>query len=82
METMGNVIEEILDDLAVDVDYDTCTAMVTAGHIGSLTMIALVAALEDAFDVTIPTVEVVARNFDSVGAIEGLVTRLRAEDRL
>lgn len=81
MGTTRDMIEEILDDLVADVDYDACDALVTGGHVGSLTMIALVAALEDEFDVTIPTVEVVARNFDSVDAIDGLVTRLCVEER-
>ena len=46
----------------------------------SLTILALVPELEDAFDVTIPAVEIVPANFNSVQAIDALVARLVEED--
>ena len=39
----------------------------------------LVAELEDEFDVTIPTVEVIPSNFNSVDAIAAMVERLQEE---
>ena len=46
----------------------------------SLTILALVAELEDAFDITIPAVEIVEPNFNSAAAIWSLVERLMDED--
>ena len=42
----------------------------------SLTVVALVSELEDAFDITIPAVEVVVENFNSVDGLTAMVQRL------
>lgn len=78
---MRDQIIEILEDINPDVDYDTCTTIIDDRHIESLGMVSLVAELEDEFDITIPAVEVVAANFNSVDAICALVKRL-SEDEL
>lgn len=80
MSTTRSAISALLDDVAPGIDYETCNTLVTGGHLGSLAMISLVAGLEDAFDVMIPAVEVMASNFDSVDAIEDLIVRLRGKD--
>ena len=75
METR-NAIIEILEDLCPGADCDTCTALVDEHHLDSLTMIALVAELEDSFDIEVPPVAIVADNFNSVDAIAKLVDTL------
>lgn len=45
----------------------------------SLDVLSLVAELEDEFDVTIPTVEIIPSNFNSVDAIAAMVERLQEE---
>ncbi|MBP3892767.1 MAG: acyl carrier protein [Atopobiaceae bacterium] len=77
---MRDQIIEILEDINPDVDYDTCTTLIDDRHIESLGMVSLVAELEDEFDITIPAVEVVAENFNSVDAITALVERLAEDD--
>ena len=47
--------------------------------LSSLDVLSLVAELEDEFDVTIPTVEVIPSNFNSVDAIAAMVERLQEE---
>ena len=47
----------------------------------SLTIVALVAEIEDTFHIVIPTVDIVADNFNSVSSIEALVSRL-VEDQI
>lgn len=78
---MRDQIIEILEDINPDVDYDTCTTLIDDRYLESLSMVSLVAELEDEFDITIPAVEVVAENFNSADAITALVERL-AEDEL
>ena len=48
-------------------------------HLESLSIIALVAELEDAFDILIPTVEIVPENFNSVENLWEMVCRLQEE---
>ena len=69
----------ILEELCPGVDLESCTALVDQRILDSLTMVAFVAELEDAFDVVIPPVEVVADNFNSLEAIVALVNRLSEE---
>ena len=73
-------IIEILESLKPGVDYETADNLVDSRVLDSLTILALVPELEDAFDVTIPAVEIIPDNFNSVQAIDALVTRLVEED--
>lgn len=74
---MRNKIIEILEEINSGVDYELCTSLVSDRYINSLSMVALIPELEDAFDVEIPAVEIVVQNFDSVDAMASLITRLR-----
>lgn len=76
---MDEVIE-ILESLKPGVDYESATDLVDGRILDSLTILALVPELEDAFDVTIPAVEIVPANFNSAQAINALVERLVEED--
>lgn len=73
-------VVEILEELKPGVDYETETGLVSKRILDSLTILALVAELEDNFDITIPAVEIVEPNFDSAEAIAALVERLVDED--
>lgn len=77
---MRDQIIEILEDINPDADYETCTTLIDDRYLDSLSMVSLVAELEDTFDITIPAVEVTANNFNSVDAITNLVERLVEED--
>ena len=72
-------IIDILEELVPDVDVSTCTTLVDDRYLGSLEIVALIAELEDAFDITIPAVEIVADNFNSAEDIKVLVNRLSEE---
>lgn len=79
MDTASTIIE-ILDEFCPGVDCLASTTLVDSRILDSLTMVAFVAELEDAFDIEIPPVEIVPDNFNSVDAINALVTRLSQED--
>ncbi len=70
---------EILQELNPAVDYATCDKLIDDHHLDSLAIISLVAELEDAFDVTVPAVEIVPANFNSAQAIWAMVQRLQEE---
>ena len=72
-------IIEILEDIQPEADYETCQTLIDDHILTSLDVLSLVAELEDEFDVTIPTVEIIPSNFNSVDAIAAMVERLQEE---
>ncbi len=74
-------IIEILEDLCPGEDLVMCNSLVDSRILDSLSIVALVAELEETFDIVIPAVEIVADNFNSVESINLLVSRL-IEDQL
>ena len=56
-----------------------CQTLIDDHILTSLDVLSLVAELEDEFDVTIPTVEIIPSNFNSVDAIAAMVERLQEE---
>ncbi|MBT9769170.1 MAG: phosphopantetheine-binding protein [Coprococcus catus] len=76
---MKEQIIEILEDIQPEADYETCQTLIDDHILTSLDVLSLVAELEDEFDVTIPTVEIIPSNFNSVDAIAAMVDRLQEE---
>ncbi|HJG37302.1 phosphopantetheine-binding protein [Enorma phocaeensis] len=72
-----DAILDILNELNPDVDYRDRTDLVDSRTLDSLTIITLVSELEDAFDITIPAVEVVPANFNSLEGMWKMVERMR-----
>ena len=72
-----DAILDILNELKPGIDYRTRHDLVDTRELDSLTIITLVSELEDAFDITIPAVEIVPQNFNSVAGILAMVVRLR-----
>ena len=71
---------EILEDIKPDVDYEGCENLIDGHYLDSLSIISLIAEIEDAFDVTVPAVEVVPANFNSVKAMWSMIERLQEEE--
>lgn len=71
---------EILEDIQPDVDYETCEDLIDGHRLDSLSILSLVAELEEAFDVTIPAVEIVPANFNSAKAMWQMILRLQEEE--
>lgn len=71
---------EILSDINPDVDYNTCTDLIDGHYLDSLSILSLIAELEDEFDVVIPTVEIIPVNFNSVTAMWKMINRLKEEE--
>lgn len=76
---MKEQIIEILENIQPEADYETCQTLIDDHILTSLDVLSLVAELEDEFDVTIPTVEIIPSNFNSVDAIAAMVERLQEE---
>lgn len=70
---------EILEDLNPGIDYESREDLIDAHLLDSLTILSLVAELEDAFDITIPAVEVVPANFNSAAKMWEMIQRLQED---
>ena len=70
---------EILEEIQPNIDYTACTDLVDGHLLDSLSILALVAELEDAFDITIPAVEITPSNFNSAAQIWAMILRLGEE---
>lgn len=79
MDALDTVLD-ILEDLNPGVDYENCTTLVDDRFLDSLTIVALVAELEDTFDVSIPAVEVIPENFNSAAGLAAMMQRLCDEE--
>lgn len=72
-------LKEMLEELNSDVDYDTCETLIDDHYLDSLSILSLVAEIEEEFDVVIPTVEIVPNNFNSMKNLWTLIERLENE---
>lgn len=70
----------ILEDLQPDVDYETCEDLIDGRKLDSLTILSLIAEIEEEFDIQIPTVEIIPANFNSAKSIWALIKRIMEED--
>lgn len=71
---------EILEDICPGVDYESREDLIDGHVLESLSIIALIAELEEEFDITIPAIEIVPANFNSAKAMMAMITRLAEEE--
>ena len=71
---------EILEDIQPGVNYKECETLIDGHFLESLSIIALVAELEDEYDITIPAVEIIPANFNSAKAMWKMIQRLEEVD--
>ncbi len=76
MKELINILEEIKPG----VDYENVKTLIDDHHLDSLSILSLIAEIEDAFDVVIPTAEIIPANFNSVEAMMALITKLQEEE--
>lgn len=76
---MKEKLIEILEGIQPETDYRTCTTLIDDHYLNSLAIIALIAELEEEFDITIPAVEIVPENFNSADNLCAMIVRLQEE---
>lgn len=77
--TLEAVIE-MLEDVREGVDYANVTDLVDARHLDSFDILAVVAAIDDEFDVEVPAKEIIPANFNSAAALTAMIQRLADEE--
>lgn len=70
----------ILEDIRPDIDYSNCEDLIDAHRLDSLSVISLIAEIEDEFDVSVPAYEIIPDNFNSAQKIMDLINKLSEED--
>lgn len=70
---------EILEEIQPEVDYASCKNLIDGHYLNSLSILSLVAELEEEYDITIPTVEIIPDNFNSVESLWAMIVRLQEE---
>lgn len=76
---MDERLLEILADIEPEVDFENCTTLNDEHVIDSLSLISIIAELEEEYDISIPTVEIIPDNFNSAEKIWMMVVRLQEE---
>lgn len=75
MDIKGTLLK-ILGDLHPEIDFENETALVTDGVLDSFDIVSLVAEINSEFDITVGIDELEPENFDTVAAMESLVSSL------
>ena len=75
-----NELLEILEDINPDIDYKNREDLIDGHLLDSLSIISLIGEIEDEFDITIPTVEIIPANFNSIKAMMAMINRLQMEE--
>lgn len=71
---------EILEDIQPGVDYENCTTLIDDEILDSFSILSLVSEIEEAFDIEVEPVELVAENFNSAQSLWEMICRLRGEE--
>ena len=71
---------EILENIKPGVDYENTKTLIDDHYLDSLSILSLIAEIEDEFDVVVPTIEIIPENFISVEEMMNLITKLQEED--
>lgn len=79
MEEIREVIQEMLQELHEEVDFDKETKLVDDKILDSFDLVTLVAELGEEFDVEITAKDFIEENFNSLDALTKMIARLLDE---
>lgn len=72
---MRERIKELLEENFPDIDFESSDELVDDGIIDSLSIVGMITALSEEFDVELPFEEIVPENFNSLDSIAELIER-------
>lgn len=67
---------EFLEGLNPEIDFEKEDKLIDNRLLDSLTILSLIAEIEEEFDVTVPAVDIIPENFNSANKIWELIQRL------
>lgn len=71
-----NTLRSILEELHPEVDFDREEELVDRGILDSFDMVTVMAEIDGELDIAIPAEEMTRENFNSLRALQALVSRL------
>lgn len=71
---------EILEEIQPGIDYHVCKDLIDGRYIDSLGILSLISEIEEEYDITIPTVDIIPENFNSAESIWRMIVRISKED--
>lgn len=71
---------EILENIKPGVDYENIDTLIDDHYLDSLSILSLIAEIEEEFDLIVPTIEIIPANFNSVKSMMALINKLSEED--
>ena len=72
---MRERVKEILEENFPDIYFESSDELVDDGIIDSLSIVGMISALSDEFDVSLPYEEIVPENFNSLDSIAELIEK-------
>ena len=72
---MRERVREVLEENFPDIDFESSDELVDDGIIDSLSIVGMISALSDEFDVELPYEEIVPENFNSLDSIAELIEK-------
>ena len=73
---MRDSILEILEEIRPDIDFESETELIDAGILESLDIVSIVSEFNDAFDIDISVDDLLPENFNSVDAMQELISEM------
>ncbi len=70
---------EFLEGLNDSIDFESADDLVDGKRISSLDILAIISFIDDEYDIAVPAVEIVPKNFNSAQAIWEMIQRLEDE---
>jgi acyl carrier protein len=71
---------DILNDINPDVDYETEDQLIDGKVYDSFSIITLISAISDAFDIELGPEHLIPENFNSAAAMWDMIQRIQDED--
>lgn len=71
---------ELLKDISDDIDFEHSADLIDSGILDSFTILQIISALDEEYDISIPASEIIPANFNSAEAMLKMVERLKSEN--
>lgn len=70
---------ELLQDVRDDIDFKTCKTLIDDGILASFDILQIISAINETFDVEIPAISIIPKNFNSIEAMYEMIERLQED---
>lgn len=76
MEKLLEILKEITDEI----DFEHSTDLIDSGILDSFTILQIISALDEEYEISIPASEIIPKNFNSAEAMLKMVEKLKSQN--